>query len=548
MEIRKYAALLMHWWWLIVLGVIVAAGSAYIVSANTTPIYRATTQLLVEPSNSSDSSTYVGILATEKSLQTDVVRLTASEVLVETIRRLNLPYDVPTLRGLASASAPIDTLIIDLDIEDTSLERAKLIANTIAQVFIEQNEAKQNARYAEPSDNLLAERDIVGNQIEELDVEINQLNALDSLTAEQSSRLSRLETQRNELRIQYTNLFNSLQDIRIQAATESNTIVVIEPAQGSASPIRPNTFSNVVLAAVVGGMLALGIIFLMDYLDDTIKTPDEIMQDTGLSSIGVISFIKGDKPSDRLITHLTPRAPTSEAYRVLRTNLEFSSVDEPLKNLLVTSPSPSEGKSTTAANLGTVLAQTGNRVVLIDADLRRPSQHKVFELPNNRGLTTALLDSEAPINYHIQDTRVPGLRLMTSGPLPPNPAELLRSHRMQQILDDLKHEADIVLLDTPPTLTVADASILAPRVNGCVLVTKLGSTSRDALIQAVEGMSKTGANLFGVVLNRATPRAGGYYYNYYYYRYYTYEYGDKRPNQDRGLLARWFSGSGANRS
>ena len=210
-------------------------------------------------------------------------------------------------------------------------------------------------------------------------------------------------------------------------AGKIHNFLPIEAARSTPVPISPRTRTNTVLASIVGLMLTLGIILVLDYLDDSVKTPDEAVQTTGASTLATIAYIKGDKPSDRLITQSAPRAPISEAYRVLRTNLNFSTIDSELRSVLVTSSAPGEGKSTTTANIAVVMAQTGKRVVLIDADLRKPTQHKVFDASNNHGLTTALLDSSTQVSSHLQPTRTPGLMLMASGPLPPNPAELLNS-------------------------------------------------------------------------------------------------------------------------
>jgi non-specific protein-tyrosine kinase len=205
---------------------------------------------------------------------------------------------------------------------------------------------------------------------------------------------------------------------------------------------------------------------------------------------------------------------------------------------MVTSAGPGEGKSTTAANLAVVLAQAGRRVVLVDADLRRPVIHRQFKLHNSKGLTTALLDVKLPPGGHLQATDIPGLSVMTSGPIPPNPAELLGSHRMRDVLASLKQDAEVLVLDSTPVLTVADALVLAPLVDGTVLVVETGKTRRDALLQAVEALRRTEGRLFGIALNKISIQRSGYYY----YAYYQHE--DQIPQDQpeirrgRALLAR----------
>jgi capsular exopolysaccharide synthesis family protein len=330
--------------------------------------------------------------------------------------------------------------------------------------------------------------------------------------------------------------------VRLEMARQSNRLTLIEPARVPLNSFRPQVTNNTLLAVVVGVMLGLGIAFAIEYLDDTVKTPDQIANDTGLSTLAAIADIKAPTNAERLVAHYTPRAPVTEAYRVMRTNLSFSAIDQGLRTMLITSASPSEGKSTTAANLAVVMAQSGKRVILVDADLRRPSQHKVFEMANNQGLTTALLDSELPLTAHLQQTIAPGLRLLTSGPLPPNPAELLNSHRMSVVIEELKKESDVVIFDMPPALSVADAAILARQVDGCALVLEVGKTRRDAFLQAVETLNKAGAQIYGVVMNRLRRGRLGYYDYYYYYRYYSYEYGDRKPEPKKGLLG-WLTGT-----
>ncbi|MCO6452948.1 MAG: CpsD/CapB family tyrosine-protein kinase [Caldilineales bacterium] len=211
-----------------------------------------------------------------------------------------------------------------------------------------------------------------------------------------------------------------------------------------------------------------------------------------------------------LITLADARSPQAEAYRSLRTNLEFSSLDNPLRSLLVTSAAPDEGKSTTLANLGVINAQAGKRVVLLDCDLRRPRLHELFGLGNNTGVTTSLLDPTTPLP--LQNTSVSNLRVMTSGPLPPNPADLLASERMNGLLSQAMADADLVLVDAPPVIAVTDAALLAAKVDGVLLVVSAGHTRREHAQRAKDLLAKVNANLVGAVLNNAALEGGMYGY------------------------------------
>ena len=204
---------------------------------------------------------------------------------------------------------------------------------------------------------------------------------------------------------------------------------------------------------------------------------------------------------ESLVTVGTPRSPISEAYRSLRTNLEFSSLDRPLKTMVVTSPGPEEGKSTTLANLAVTLAQAEKKVILVDCDLRRPSQHQIFGVKNGVGLTTMVVDDEAMTDPPVQETEVPGLWLLPSGPLPPNPSELLGSRRMEEIIAVLSQRADIVLFDAPPIIVVTDAAVLSSKVDGVLLVINAGGTKRDHAQKAKGLLEKVNAHLVGAVLN-----------------------------------------------
>lgn len=222
--------------------------------------------------------------------------------------------------------------------------------------------------------------------------------------------------------------------------------------------------------------------------------------------------------SKSLITYNDPKSPISEAYRVLRTNIQYSSIDDPLKVIVVTSSGPGEGKSTTVANLAITFSQMGSRVLLIDADLRKPKIHKVFGLQNQRGLTNFLASREDYKNY-VRNILVSGLNVITCGVIPPNPSELLASNAMKQFIAQVRDDYDIILIDAPPVGTVTDAAIISAIVDGTILVAASGSVEEEPLIRSKELLTKVNANIIGVVLNKLDKNSHGnnYYYNNYYY-------------------------------
>ena len=213
-----------------------------------------------------------------------------------------------------------------------------------------------------------------------------------------------------------------------------------------------------------------------------------------------------------LVTVTDPRSPSAEAYRTLRNNIQFSSLDHPMRTLLITSAGADEGKSTTLCNLAITIAQAGTRTIVVDCDLRRPSVHEIFDLSNDKGLTSALLDDKSD-DLSLQPTAVPGLQVLTAGPVPPNPADLLGAQRMQRIIDTLAASAELVLFDSPPASIFTDAAMLASRVDGVILVISAGKTRREVASRAKGILEKANARVLGVVLNNA--RVDTSLYRYY---------------------------------
>jgi capsular exopolysaccharide synthesis family protein len=257
---------------------------------------------------------------------------------------------------------------------------------------------------------------------------------------------------------------------------------------------------------------------LKEYLDDTLKDPRQVEESIGLPTIGTIMRMKGGRrrrQTYQLSTLFDPRSPAAEAYRALRTNIEFASIDGPIRTLLVTSAVPSEGKTVTAANLAVVFAQAGRRTLLIDADLRQPDVNKLFELPNEAGLTTLLRSEDVAVDSAVHRTDQENLAVLTSGPLPPNPVELLGSQRMKALCQSLQREYDLLIFDSPPLGIFTDAVVLSSFLEGTVLVVDAGRTRRAPVANAHDALGKSGANVLGVVLNGRTKRAYPDHHRYY---------------------------------
>jgi non-specific protein-tyrosine kinase len=363
-----------------------------------------------------------------------------------------------------------------------------------------------------------AERQFVLNEIEDVKANIaksrDEMRQLDDVISKLASarqiqdsrdRQQALQAQITTWQATYAQLLTNLQ------RGTPNYLSVVEPAQAAGRPVNPGTGSNVLLGLAIGLALSTGAAFLLEYIDDTVKTPEDVRQTLGLAVLGSIPRLDGKGDSRQLVVADQPRSPMSGAYRVLRTNLQFCSVDFSLNTLMVTSASPGEGKSVIAANLAAAMAQSGKQVILVDADLWRPVQHRVFQLDNRMGLT-ALLKGDVNLNQALQAVPLENLHVLPSGPIPPNPSDLLGSRRMGDLVETLQQRADLVIFDSPPVMADADATILATHVDGVLLVIDSGTTRRALARRCREALGAVGAYLPGVALNRVPEASRSYYY------------------------------------
>ncbi|HEY81588.1 MAG TPA: polysaccharide biosynthesis tyrosine autokinase [Caldilineae bacterium] len=535
MELRQYWDLFKKWLWLIALTTIIAGGVAFFVSSRQTPIYRASVRLLVSQSVSNSASLqYADILAAERLSSTYAQMLTARPMLVAAIAKAGLEgvVDPEDLEEAISVQRVRDTQLIDLHVEYPDPIIAAKLANAIPEVFVEFTNQQQTARYQELKQSLQDQLQQLSEEIQATDARLQALG--DATDAETNSRRAILEDRLAQYRSTYGNVLAQLENIRLAEANALDTITVVEPATPPERPVRPRVLMNTLLAMIVGGMMGLGAAFLIEYLDDTVKTPDDISRITTLSTLGIIAKSKGN--DGKLIALEDPRSPIVEAYRTVRTGIQFAGIDKPLRTLVVTSAEPGEGKSTVAANLAIVMAQAGSKVVLIDADLRKPTQHKRWGLPNTVGLTGALLMDELSENMEslLTPTLVDNLWLLTSGQLPHNPSELLGSHKLKELVEFLLNDHDLLIFDSPPALAVTDPVVLGRSMDGVIVVIDAGTTREPALVHVLTEMEKVNANVIGIVLNRYRRGHGAGYYYYYYDRYYSHEDGASGEAGDRG--------------
>ena len=593
MEIKDYLSMARRWAWLLVVGLTLGALGGFLGSIFQTPIYKASTQILVLRASQADKNTDT-YLSDQQLVQTYIQLLRTRPVLqgASDLLGFNVSASQVSVQQISGMQA------IQLTVEDADPQRAADIANILVQVLITQNEVIQTGRYTLTEQSIQAQITQIENQIAQMGAEIEnvstetvqqqlkqveaqiaimqtevsqlendirllspvdvdgkpillsneqqilvsekeaRLNQIQpvlllsqqiyadllvlgrpSISQDETTRLSQLQTTMKLYQEIYINLLNNMEAIRLARLQNTPNVVSIESAVVPAKPIRPKPVTNTGLAAVVGLMLAGGIAFLIEYLDDTLRTPEDIERVLKLPIIGYIGNFKIGK-DDAVDVHVmkNPRSPFAEAFRSLRTNLEYTNVDRSLNKILIASSGPGEGKSTIASNLAAIIAQGGKRVLLIDADMRRPRIHTIFGISNRVGLSTLFRGSLTVRSAMRPVVGVDNMFIIPSGSPPPNPTELLASARMDQILLEASREVDMIIVDSPPSL-VADYQVLSTKMDGVLLVIQPGITHADTASAMMEHLERVSANTLGIVLNKIPHNS--YYGGYHYYSSYS---------------------------
>jgi non-specific protein-tyrosine kinase len=565
MELLVYLRIVGRWLWLIAAIVLVGTVAAVVFSLRQQPLFNTSTTLLLNPASPSELVLPGSASAANPDQQPTVERLARSysEYLrtrafgTVVVERLGLSAAPDDIAAAASAALVPGTNFFRISVTWDSRADAQRIANGIAQVFIEENRRIQlnNRPSSETTLDLTSSLGYYERRVKALRAERDEIENSPRLSdKERRDRLADLDPRLTSLEDTYVKLLSNTAIAQANEERLLNTAVVVDPAPLPGFPSHPNKKQNVLLAAIASAALGVGLSILLEYLDATVKTARDVENVSGSGPLGLIADVTVQPAGQTrlrrwmhgvwlglglggarlhqqrghgaaayqhaMVTVRAPQSAAAEAFRALRTNLQLAAVDRPLRSLVVTSLTPGEGKSFVAANLAAVFAHAGHRVIVVDGDLRRPSQHRIFGLPNHIGLTTLMLAGDPEPERALQLTGVPGLAVLTSGPLPPNPSELLSSHRLGQILERLLALADLVVFDSPPMTPVTDPVVLATKVDGTVLVARSGQVRRDALRAGIARLRRLNCALLGVVLNGVHASALGHEYRHYaeYYR------------------------------
>jgi capsular exopolysaccharide synthesis family protein len=487
-----------HW----VIGLIVAAILAALGYAFTAQNeYTASAQILVQPPGSTEiSGSQVTILPAD--IQTALQLVNSAPVKGAVARLLG---SAPKI----SAAQVGQTNVIQITATSAQPSQAAKIANAYSTAFVGYE------RTSEINTSTAAEAQVQA-QINSITAQISSLQGQNSSTSVQN-QIAALLNQESVLKEQ-------LAQLEVNGAVSTGGVQVVSPASIPTSPSSPKKLEDIGLGGLAGILLGVGVAFLLEYLDDTVYSTEDVqlvsLETPLLALIPVITSWRNSEDTV-VVTLSDPASPVAESYRSLRTSLQFAGHERSMQTILVTSPSAAEGKTSTVSNLAVVLASAGQRVIVVSADLRRPRIGQFFGMSEETGLTSVIL-SESLLADAVQAVEnVDRLALLGTGPLPPNPAELLQSARTGAIIDALKKSFDIVLIDSPPVLPVTDAVILAGRSDVTLLVVAAGRTKRRDLAHAIETLSQVNAPRMGVVLNAVAKEAGyghgdGYGYRYTY--------------------------------
>jgi tyrosine-protein kinase len=522
-ELLEYLAVLKARKWTFVLVFLLVLVAVTVFSYRKPPQYQGQARVFVEPFPSSEP----GVIQTP-NLQTESQLVMSEPVASRVIRDLGLDQSTSSLKADLSVEALTDTEVLVITYTSPDPEFARDAANSFSENYIDYRRDRTLERLGSAKKSLQVRVDAVQEELEEQTRKLKK-----ALQAGNDARASKLEGQRGVLTTRLGLLQQRLDDVQPDRSITQGGSQVIQPATLPETPVSPNHKRDTTLGAVLGLILAGATVLVRERFDDRFRSRTDMSQTIGAPVLATIPRFDGASGAalSGPIVAAQPKSAASESYRTLLTNIEFIMVQRNLRSLLLTSPSAEEGKTATTANLGVAAAQAGRRVLLVSTDLRRPALEAYFGVENRVGVSTwlaGLLDHPFGL---VQDTTIDNLQIVASGPIPPNPAELLASPRLTELISTLEPVWDLVILDSPPTLPVADAMILASRVGMTLLVVNGGTTRRSSAAHAREKLQSVGGEIVGSILNGFDPATSPYLYQSYYYAYPDYRSPETRPDE-----------------
>ncbi|MDQ4068158.1 MAG: polysaccharide biosynthesis tyrosine autokinase [Actinomycetota bacterium] len=495
---------------LIMMVTFAVVGATLLLSFLQTPVYEGRARLLLQGTQSLFDSTQTNRFD-YTLVQTEVQVMQSEPVRALVRERLGRAPNVTAL--------PVgQTAVMEVRAESQRPTDAAAITNAYLEAYIDYRRDQAVGNLVKAGQELQRTIDVTQQQIDDLTKKINEVGPCSNTNLGACSEREALLRSRDTLVNQQAPFRQKLDQLQVDASLKNGGAQIVTRATVPTEPIRPRPVRSGLLALGAGLILAVCLAFLVEHLDDSIKSKEDLERAArDLPVLGLIPTVTvwKNRTEAKVVSQSEPSSPVAEAYRSLRTSINFLGLERSMRVIQITSANASEGKTTTTANLAVALARAGERVVILSCDLRRPRIHDFFELPNGVGFTSVLM-GRVPLASALQ--QVPGeprLQLLASGPLPPNPSELLSSVRTEQVLKALQSQA-VVLIDCPPVLPVTDASVLSSKVDGTLLVATVGATTGKAFGRAVELLRQVGAPLVGTVLN-GVPVEGAYGYAYQYY-------------------------------
>lgn len=515
-DLRQLLSNARRWWWILALGPALFGSLAFAYTSRQIPQFRAQATLLIQPTQSSGGLDYNALLTAERLAKTYQKLITTRPVLDNVIATLHLTTGSAALAAQIKASTETDSQLLYIDVVDPDPARAAVIANEVGAQFSAYIKSQSSSADGQTLAQLDKSVKTLEDQIKATDTRIAELKANpNQADPAVTSELDSLNATLDTLRPTYGSLLSALANAQSRAAVSVDRVSVAAPAYAPSAPFAPRKLVNLILGVLGGSIIALALVTFLDYLDNTVKDSLDFPALAGgplLATLGALGKITPGRKQLFMLDQ--PKGGAAESIRLLRTNIEFASATREIASVGITSANTGEGKSTVAANLAITLAQAGFNTALVDADLRRPSQHRVFDLVNDRGLSTLLSAPDRRWQWAAHESNVPNLSVIPSGPIPPNPADLLSLERLREVLDDMRGTFDVIVIDMPPVLAVSDPLIISAHVDGMILVARDGKTRIDAMKRAAATLQRGAIRIIGVVINQHSAKGGtGYYYS-----------------------------------